>query len=86
MVADFRAHTGPVTSIQFHPKEFVMATGSSDRTAKFWDLEKFEVVSEISPVSNPIRRILFHLDGSVLFTGTHESLKVCTLYVPHTFV
>ncbi len=80
MVADFRSHSAPVTSIQFHPKEFLMATGSADRTAKFWDLEKFEVVSEIPPESNSIRRILFHHNGSVLFTGTQESLRVCILY------
>lgn len=76
MVADFKAHSGPVTSIRFHPKEFLMVTGSGNRTAKFWDLEKFEVVSEISPESNSIRRVLFHHDGSAMFTGTQESLRV----------
>lgn len=82
MVADFKAHSGPVTCIRFHPKEFLMVTGSGDRTAKFWDLEKFEVVSEISPESNAIRRVLFHHDGSAMFTGTQESLRVsCVCHI-----
>lgn len=76
MIADFKMHTGAVTSIQFHPMEFLMCSGSSDRTVKFYDLERFQLVSESSPESNAIRKVLFHPDGTALFTGTQESLKV----------
>lgn len=76
MIHDCKAHKGAVTSVRFHPKEFLMATGSSDRTAKFWDLERFDLVSETSVESSGIRCIHFHPEGSVLFTGSQESLRV----------
>ena len=75
-IADFRMHTGGVTSVQFHPKEFLMCSGSTDRTVKFYDLEQFKLVSETSPDSNGVRKVLFHSDGTALFAGTEESLKV----------
>lgn len=75
IIADFKNHTGAVNTIQFHPKEYLMSSGSSDKTVKFYDLERFEVVSEIPPSANVIRKILFHPDGSGLFTGTQEALK-----------
>lgn len=76
MIADFKTHTKAVNSVQFHPCEFLMSSGSMDRTVKFYDLERFQLVSEIAPEANGVRKILFHPDGSALFAGTEESLKV----------
>ncbi len=76
MAVDFKTHNGPVTSIQFHPREFLMASGSKDRTVKFYELERFRIVSETPPESNGIMKMLFHPSGTALFTGTQESLKV----------
>ena len=76
LLADFKEHRGPVTSVKFHPKDYLLATGSSDKTAKIWDLESFSLISESAPESNGIRCILFHPDGSVLFTGSQDAMKV----------
>ena len=76
MIADFKAHKGAVNSVMFHPKEFLLATGSSDRTTKFWDLERFEMVSETSPEASGVRCIQFHPEGAALFTGAQDSLRV----------
>ena len=57
MIANFKEHKGPVTSVQFHPKEFLLATGSSDRTAMLWDLERFEVIFQTAPEANGIRSV-----------------------------
>ena len=76
MIAEFKDHTAGVTSIQFHPKEFLLATGSADRTAMVWDLERFEVVSTCGPESTAVRCVKFHPDGSTLFTGAQDSLRV----------
>ncbi|EDV29009.1 uncharacterized protein TRIADDRAFT_63553 [Trichoplax adhaerens] len=46
------SHNGPVNTIEFHPNEFLLATGSSDR------------------------RIKFSEDGSVIFSGLQDVLKV----------
>ena len=77
MLADFKEHEGPVTSIKFHPLQFLLASGSADRTTKMWDLESFQLLSEASPESNGIRCILFHPEGKALFSGAQDSLKVC---------
>lgn len=76
MLADFKTHTKGVTSVQFHPKEFLMASGSMDRTVKFYDLEQFQLICETPPESNGVRKVLFHPDGNTLFSGTEEALKV----------
>lgn len=76
MIADFKEHTKAVTTIQFHPREFLMSSGGMDRTVKFYDVEQFRMVSETAPDANGVSKILFHPDGNNLFTGTEESLKV----------
>lgn len=76
MITDFKSHTGAVTSVQFHPKEFLLASASSDRTTKFWDLERFTLVSETPPEANGIRCIRFHPEGEAIFSGAQDSLRV----------
>ena len=49
---------------------------STNRTISYWDLEDFSFVSVSSPEANPVRRLLFHPSGDVIFSGSHDSLKV----------
>lgn len=42
---EFSEHRGPATTVEFHPHEFLLASGSADRTVHFWDLESFQLVS-----------------------------------------
>lgn len=30
-LTDFSTHSGPINTVQFHPKELILAIGSSDR-------------------------------------------------------
>ncbi|UYV81194.1 KATNB1 [Cordylochernes scorpioides] len=76
MLTEFRGHTGPITDIEFHPNEFLLATGSQDRSVKFWDLENFQLVCSTDGDSTPVRSIYFHGDGEVLFSGAQDVLKV----------
>jgi katanin p80 WD40 repeat-containing subunit B1 len=46
---DFSLHKGPVNCLDFHPHEFLLATGSADKTLKFWDLETFELIGSSGP-------------------------------------
>ncbi|XP_050935857.1 katanin p80 WD40 repeat-containing subunit B1 homolog KTN80.1-like isoform X3 [Cucumis melo] len=73
---DFKFHEGPIRSIDFHPLEFLLATGSADKTVKFWDLETFELIGSTRPEAAGVRAITFHPDGRTLFSGLDESLKV----------
>ena len=43
------SHDDAITGLEFHPTEFVLATGSADRTAKWWDLETAELIDSASP-------------------------------------
>ena len=76
LLTEFKGHKGSVTSIRFHPKEFLLASGSSDRTAKVWDLESFQLLAEPSPEANTVGSVLFHPEGTALFSGSQDSLKV----------
>ena len=76
MVTEFKTHSAGVTSVQFHPKEFLLVSGGGDRTAIVWDLERLEPLSVCGPESMPVRKVQFDSDGSVLLTGAQDSLRV----------
>ena len=46
------------------------------RTVKFWDLETLQFIASTEPESSSIRCIKFHPDGSPLFSGGQDSLRV----------
>ena len=54
--------TGPVTSLKFNTKQVLLASGSSDRTAKVLDMHRFELVAQTLPESNSVRSVLFHFN------------------------
>ncbi|VFQ89528.1 unnamed protein product [Cuscuta campestris] len=75
LLHDFK-HEGHIRSIDFHPLEFLLATGSADRTIKFWDLENFEMIGSVRREATGVRSMAFHPDGTTLFCGLDDSLKV----------
>jgi len=76
LLHDFKFHSGQIRCIDFHPQEFLLATGSADRTVKFWDLETFELIGSAGPEDTGVRSMVFHPDGKTLFCGLEQSLKV----------
>ncbi len=58
MLTEFSDHRGPVTDVEFHPHEFLLASGSLDRTVKFWELETFSLISSSVPDTPPVRLVL----------------------------
>ncbi|XP_044290111.1 katanin p80 WD40 repeat-containing subunit B1 isoform X2 [Varanus komodoensis] len=76
IMSEFTGHTAPVNVVEFHPNEYLLASGGSDRSIRFWDLEKFQVVSCIEEDANPVRSMLFNPDGCCLFAGCHDSLRI----------
>lgn len=48
MIHDFdKLHKGTVTSIQFHPLVFLLASSGSDNKINILDLESFNVISQL---------------------------------------
>ncbi|KAG9137363.1 hypothetical protein Leryth_017702 [Lithospermum erythrorhizon] len=73
---EFKSHEGQIQCIDFHPHEFLLATGSADKTVKFWDLETFELIGSSGPETSGVQCMAFNPDGKTLMCGLHESLKV----------
>jgi katanin p80 WD40 repeat-containing subunit B1 len=69
-------HEGPVNVVKFNDCEMALASGGADRTVKYWNLDKFNLISQTRPDATPIQSILFYDDGKNLFSAAHESLKV----------
>lgn len=53
-----------------------MATSSTDRTVKVWDLEVWEQVETLGPEATAVRAIAYHKDGKQLLSATADALKV----------
>lgn len=52
---EFSGHRGSATTVEFHPHEFLLASGSVDRIVHFWDLESFQLVSSSEQNNSAIR-------------------------------
>lgn len=48
-------HKGSVTSIQFHPLVFLLASSGTDNKINILDLERFSIISQIDTEKNTIR-------------------------------
>ena len=60
LLTELSVGTGPVTDVEFHPHEFLVAAGCKDRTVSYWDLEKFACIGSSERESGPIKCIYFH--------------------------
>ncbi|XP_010421149.1 PREDICTED: katanin p80 WD40 repeat-containing subunit B1 homolog isoform X4 [Camelina sativa] len=76
LLTEFKSHEGQIQSLDFHPHEFLLATGSADRTVKFWDLETFELIGSGGPETAGVRCLSFNPDGKTVLCGLQESLKI----------
>lgn len=88
VVKDNWRHDHTITGIEFHPYEFILATSSTDKTVKVWDLEVWEMVESLGPEATAIKAIAYHRDGKQLLTATADALKVwgCEPAVHHDTV
>lgn len=54
-LAELTDHEAAVLTVEFHPHEFLLASGSMDRKVRFWDLENFQPVSNSKQDVGPVR-------------------------------
>jgi katanin p80 WD40 repeat-containing subunit B1 len=55
LLKELSGHKSSVSCAEFHPNEFLLASGSTDRRVMFWDLESFKMVSMTEADCGPIR-------------------------------
>ncbi|XP_050430947.1 katanin p80 WD40 repeat-containing subunit B1 [Adelges cooleyi] len=71
-----KLHKATVTSIQFHPLVFLLATSGADKKINILDLERFSVVSQIETEKSTIRCLQFSAKGDVVYGGGTNYLGV----------
>ena len=61
------------TCLEFNPATLTLASGSTDKTVKYWDLENFQNIS-VTPESEEINHMSFYEDNSeLLFAASNEN-------------
>lgn len=75
---EFIENGSPVTCLQFHPYEFLMAAGRNDGTVDLYDLESKQMISRIErrEAGGPVKCITFSETGDCLFVGTTQNISV----------
>uniref|UniRef100_A0A9J8APW5 Katanin regulatory subunit B1 n=1 Tax=Cyprinus carpio carpio TaxID=630221 RepID=A0A9J8APW5_CYPCA len=79
MITEFTSHTSAVNVVQFHPNEYLLASGSLklNEFSALWDLEKFNMIGSSEGETGVVRwSILFNPDGSCLYSGSENTLRV----------
>jgi WD40 repeat protein len=75
VVTTLGEHTGTVAQVQFHPEGPMVATASHDSTARLWLLPSGDVLHTFRH-EEPIYGAEFGQNGSVLMTGSNQSVKI----------
>lgn len=79
-IIEFQEHASPITCIQFHPFEFLIAAGRNDGTVDLYDLESTNLICRTDGNSafggHTVKCISFSEDGKCLFVGTAAGVSV----------
>ena len=69
-VAALKGHTDPITSIVFSPDSKSLASGSSDKTIKLWDVATGKCTATLTGHAEDVLSVTFkNPDGKTLATG-----------------
>jgi len=82
LMCDFQ-HNGPITSLDFHPRFFHLATGCTDRKFRIWDLESSKKLYESAPEATSITGVRYVPDGNQVVTTCRDYLRIRELETNH---
>ncbi len=71
--SDINGHTGAINSIAFSPDGNKIITGSSDGTAKLWDVSTMQVIHTLSHGSQ-VQSVDFSPTGNEVITGGRDAI------------
>lgn len=69
---DLSGHAGEITGLAFIPNSSWLASGSTDKTIKLWDLNTGKVVKTFGELTDQVNAIAVSPDGSLLAAGTAD--------------
>ncbi|KAL9644745.1 hypothetical protein ABK040_012399 [Willaertia magna] len=78
-LSSLQAHKSVVSAIDFHPSEFLVATGSMDKTIQVLDLSykmKFVSRTDLAPTNIKALQFVPYNDGAVLLSANEGGLRV----------
>ncbi|HLK62210.1 MAG TPA: WD40 repeat domain-containing protein [Bryobacteraceae bacterium] len=70
--ASLLGHTALVTDLQFSPDGALLASGSRDRTVRFWDLQRGRQTGQAIAMEKDVGNIAFSADGAILAVASLE--------------
>eukprot|EP01044_Picomonas_judraskeda_P007063 COSAG03_NODE_738_length_6028_cov_159.171698_5_plen_689_part_00 len=82
LMSDFQ-HAAAITSMDFHPCYFQLATGCADRTVRVWDLENLQLLHHTPAEATGITSVRFVPDGRHLVTTCRDYLRARKLEPEH---
>lgn len=66
-----------MSCLEFNPQTLTLASGSSDKTVKYWDLESFKNICVTSVDSTEIRHLSFYEENAdLLFAASNDNIKL----------
>jgi WD40 repeat protein len=69
-----QGHTSNVNAVAFRPDGTLIASGSSDKSIRFWDVRSQTQVGKALLATDGVKAIAFSPDGSLLASGTDDGI------------
>jgi hypothetical protein len=67
-----KGHTDSVNALTFSPNSHLLASGSSDKSIKLWDMRDLDNVATLPGHENSVRALAFSPDGHLLASGSDD--------------
>ncbi len=75
-VASLRGHTGSISVLAFSPDGTLLASGSSDKTVRIWNVQTYQLLYTFKGYSDEILKLFFSPNNKYLASDDHYTVKI----------
>jgi WD40 repeat protein len=68
----FRGHANVVRSVAFHPRDWIIASGSADATVRLWDVASRKSIKVLTGHREPVDCVAFSPDNNFVASGSYD--------------